>query len=261
MNTTPNLWSLGVVFPLINSGGDNMAVKNEIGNKYGRLTVLKRVENNYRGDAQWLCQCECGNQVIVKGVSLRSGHTRSCGCLQKDTVRKQGYDNTADLIGRRFGKLIVLERVAGDKEKKGKWVCQCDCGSITMATSDKLLSGHTQSCGCIRSKGEFLISTYLTEHQYNFSKEFSFSDLRRIYPLKFDFAIFDKNNKLQLLIEYDGPQHTDKTNMFYSEEIVENDKAKNYYCHQHNIPLYRISYKDDIENKLELILSNFKASE
>lgn len=238
-----------------------MAVKNEKGNVYGRLKVLERVENNYRGDAQWLCQCECGKQVVVKGISLRSGHTRSCGCLQKDTVRKRGYENTADLLGKRFGKLLVLERVAGNKEKTGKWVCRCDCGSIIMVSSDKLLSGHTQSCGCIRSKGEFFIGNYLTEHNYNFSKEFSFSDLRRVYPLKFDFAIFDKNNKLQMLIEYDGPQHTDETNLYYSKEIVENDKAKDDYCFKNNIPLYRISYKDDIKTKLEQILLNFKTSE
>jgi hypothetical protein len=32
----------------------------------------------------WLCQCECGNTVVVNGNALRRGNTRSCGCLQKD---------------------------------------------------------------------------------------------------------------------------------------------------------------------------------
>ena len=53
---------------------------NEIGNKYGFLTVIKRAENTPGGKAQWLCECDCGNQVIVKGVSLRRGDTKSCGC-------------------------------------------------------------------------------------------------------------------------------------------------------------------------------------
>ena len=48
-----------------------MAVKNEIGNKYGRLTVLERAENNKRGSAQWLCECECGNTGIFLGTRLR----------------------------------------------------------------------------------------------------------------------------------------------------------------------------------------------
>lgn len=57
-------------------------------NKYGRLKALRRIENNKRNQAQWECVCECGNVVNVACGKLTSGYTRSCGCLQKDTVRK-----------------------------------------------------------------------------------------------------------------------------------------------------------------------------
>jgi hypothetical protein len=50
-----------------------MAVKNEIGNKYGRLTVLERAGTDKYGRAQWLCECECGNLHTVLGANLRSG--------------------------------------------------------------------------------------------------------------------------------------------------------------------------------------------
>ena len=70
-----------------------MAVKDETGNKYGRLFVIKRVENNHRGDAQWECECDCGNVIVTKGISLRSGHTKSCGCLQKETIQKVDIPN------------------------------------------------------------------------------------------------------------------------------------------------------------------------
>ncbi len=52
------------------------------GQRYGMLTVLEfayRIENL----AYWVCQCECGEKVIVYGGSLQSGHTRSCGCMQR----------------------------------------------------------------------------------------------------------------------------------------------------------------------------------
>lgn len=51
------------------------------GEKLGRLTVIKRVENNIRGKAMWECGCECGNKKTISSKHLRSGGTRSCGCL------------------------------------------------------------------------------------------------------------------------------------------------------------------------------------
>ena len=56
---------------------------NEIGNKYGKLTVIEKVENNKAGSVHWKCLCECGNIKIISGSSLRSGNTSSCGCIGK----------------------------------------------------------------------------------------------------------------------------------------------------------------------------------
>ena len=53
------------------------------GQRFGRLTVIKRADNTAHGEACWVCQCDCGNTVVVIGVHLRSHHTKSCGCLQK----------------------------------------------------------------------------------------------------------------------------------------------------------------------------------
>ena len=56
---------------------------NEIGNKYGKLIVLYEVKNDKTGGKKWHCKCECGNELDVLGGSLRSGNTKSCGCLGK----------------------------------------------------------------------------------------------------------------------------------------------------------------------------------
>jgi len=51
--------------------------------QFGRLKVIKRVENDKDGNTQWLCQCNCdGKEIIVLGSSLRKGNTKSCGCLK-----------------------------------------------------------------------------------------------------------------------------------------------------------------------------------
>lgn len=53
------------------------------GNRFGRLTCLKRVADWKRGRPQFLCRCACGNEVIVRSGRLLSKNTRSCGCLKR----------------------------------------------------------------------------------------------------------------------------------------------------------------------------------
>lgn len=53
------------------------------GQRFGRLTVIKRVENNKYGSVQWLCLCDCGTKKIILGICLRGG-TKSCGCLHDE---------------------------------------------------------------------------------------------------------------------------------------------------------------------------------
>jgi hypothetical protein len=53
-----------------------------IGQRFGRLTVLGRAENNKHGKAQWTCECDCGSLKRVCGRNLMGGDTRSCGCAR-----------------------------------------------------------------------------------------------------------------------------------------------------------------------------------
>lgn len=61
-----------------------MKALNLTGQKFGRLVVIKRVENNKQKRIQWLCKCDCGNEKIVSSTNLRTGKTKSCGCLRRD---------------------------------------------------------------------------------------------------------------------------------------------------------------------------------
>lgn len=68
--------------------------KDLTGKSYGRLTVVKQapdyIQPNGRRRVRWECVCSCPNKTIcaVRGEDLRSGNSQSCGCLQKETVRK-----------------------------------------------------------------------------------------------------------------------------------------------------------------------------
>lgn len=58
------------------------------GQRFGRLTVTQFL-GVLRREAVWLCSCDCGENVQVKGANLRSGNTRSCGCLRhEDTIER-----------------------------------------------------------------------------------------------------------------------------------------------------------------------------
>ncbi len=59
----------------------NWRFDNLTGQTFGKLYVVKRVENDAQGTVQYLCRCECGNEKIVRANHLKRGAVRSCGCL------------------------------------------------------------------------------------------------------------------------------------------------------------------------------------
>lgn len=232
-----------------------MALKNEIGNTYGYLTVIERAENTKEGRAMWKCKCKCGNETVVLGKHLRSGNTKSCGCYQRERAAQANMDRVGSLVGQKFGKLTVVCENGFITHSSGKrsriYYCECECGNIVPSAQHQYLAyGDLTSCGCIRSKGEYQIEQLLKEHNIEYIREYSFGDLVDDLPLRFDFAIF-KNNQLLCLIEFQGEQHYNPSNGFYNETIVEHDKMKREYCYKNNIKLITINYKRNYDIKYE----------
>ena len=56
------------------------------GQKFERLTVIRKLGSNKWGKKEWLCKCDCGNEIITITAHLRNGNTKSCGCLQKEII-------------------------------------------------------------------------------------------------------------------------------------------------------------------------------
>ena len=292
-----------------------MGVINEIGNRYGNLVVVERAPNDSAGRAYWKCQCDCGNFTTVRGTTLRSGTTKSCGCLQKQIAKSNGNDltgkrfdrlivieqaenntkhrgkfwkckcgcgnfiitrgdnlisgatkscgclqkekagqwNFIDETGNRYGKLVVLKQLNSDSEGHSRWECQCDCGNTKICYGVSLRRGVNLSCGCLTSSGEMNIEKELSKNNIIYEKQYTFDNLRskKGSLLRFDFAIFNKNKELKCLIEFQGEQHTDKNNWWYSEEGAERDKAKKEYCKNNNILLYEWDKNTDLEQAVQ----------
>lgn len=228
--------------------------------RFGRVTALYKHKNNTTYNARiWHCKCDCGNEFDTPSSSLLSGHTKSCGCLQSELTSVRSIKN---IVGEKFGKLTVLERYKDNtKDRKARWICLCECGNTSIHLGKDLRNGKIKSCGCEKSKGEYIISQFLLKNNYIFEKQKKFDDCRNILPLPFDFCIYENNNIL-FLCEYDGIQHYKpiKFNQNITDEDVElnfkhlknRDKIKTNYCKDNNIPLLRIPYWefDNIEQIL-----------
>lgn len=76
---------VGGLVATIVSGADMARIKDLTGQRFGRLVVVRDSgERSHNGMVKWLCVCDCGKKVFVRSHCLKSGHTRSCGCLQQD---------------------------------------------------------------------------------------------------------------------------------------------------------------------------------
>ena len=196
------------------------------------------------------CQCQnCNNIEYIASNVLRSKRKHCSKCYHKTTT-------LIDLTGEQFGYLKVLRRDTSKEhmghENDSYWICEClNCGSIKSIRGISLRKGETKSCGCIKSYGEYLITKLLQENNISFAKEYSFKDLIYKNPLRFDFAIFNKDGTLSHLIEFDGIQHFESNNTGWNtldnlKQTQFRDQLKNHYCEEKGIKLIRIKYTETI---------------
>lgn len=191
--------------------------------------------------------------------------------LKENNIQLKQVYKYKDLTNQVFNHLTVIkenkERYVQDKEKTNKphryWFCQCDCGNTNLieVESSHLINGHTTSCGCIKSLGEQAIKTLLLKNNINFKSEYTFPDLFGIggKKLRYDFAIFNDQEQISHLIEYNGKQHYIQNGGWNSKEEFEarhqNDLLKIEYAKRNNIPLIIIPYTVPPKNiTLEKIL-------
>lgn len=218
-----------------------------VGQKFGFLTVIQRANIPDSKRVYWECLCDCGNISIVDGVHLKDGHSKSCG--KCGFAKLEHPWNFVDLTGRQFGYLTVEEYMYTNSHEEAVWKCRCKCGGTKEVTSHSLTDGIIWQCGCeVRSLGEITIASILDNNNIHYKDEYTlanlFSNKKRL--LRYDFAILDNNCNPVRFIEYDGQQHFYPIEMFGGEAgfkaRIENDKIKNQYAKEHNIPLIRIPY-------------------
>ena len=115
------------------------------GKQSGYLTVERRVESDKEGNAQWLCRCTCGNQVVVRAMYLRNGKQKFCSKQCPLYTIPQRHEIT----GEKFGRLTAIAYVKSTPGGEAIWSFGCDCGKEVEFSQYTVRTGHTQSCGCL----------------------------------------------------------------------------------------------------------------
>lgn len=164
----------------------------------------------------WSCECRCGNIVDVDAQALRSGHTVSCGCYEKDHPGR-----FVDLSERRFGLLVAKKCVRhGGKNGYSLWRCKCDCGNEKDVLSVNLVHGVTCSCGCqAMSNMEIQVVNYFKSiglsAGFDYVGQQKFQDLRsdKGRCLSYDFALYYAGSVVGL-VECQGKQHYEAVDFF-----------------------------------------------
>lgn len=114
--------------------------------RFGKLLAVEMIRRpELARPIFWRCLCDCGNETICGTQDLIQGKRISCGCLKFD-----------DLIGKRYGKLLVIKRNKIPGKGSMHWECQCDCGNISTFAANALKYEKTKSCGCKSNQDQIL---------------------------------------------------------------------------------------------------------
>jgi len=231
------------------------SIKDLTGQVFNRLAVLEK--DNIKKENYWICKCSCGKITSVRGIDLKRGQVKSCGCLLTEHIKKYNFP-PLDLQGQTFNKLTVIYRITNNAKGKTMWHCKCECGNECDVEGSNLINGNTKSCGCIKSFGNMNIDLILNNSNIIYKKEYAINIENKYY--KYDFAIYDENKNIMRLIEFDGEQHYYPTSGWNTKEKYKQqnhrDFLKNQYALSHNIPLVRIPYWERDNITLEMIMGD-----
>lgn len=253
----------------------NAKLENLEGRVFDRWKVLEQAPTRYSQSGKtrsimWWCQCECGTIKSVGARALKTGMSKSCGCLQKERVSEALTD---DLTDRYFGYLHVLHRNGSYRSKSGAksgvravWHCVCKCGQECDVIGESLKNGDITSCGCKRvSKYELYVSEYLESLGYmkdvDYFKEKTYPELLGVggQHLRFDFLVKSKQHGL-ILIECQGRQHFKASEWFGGEEYLRklqiHDMMKREFAIASGIKLVEVPYNKVLYSDVERFLKD-----
>lgn len=142
-------------------------IKDLTGEQFGKLKIIKIApKSEWKGEAYWICECECGNTITTSGASLRRGSSKTCGKCNKEATR------ICDYAGKTIKNITVLKRIE-NIGKDAAWLARCNnCGNEFPVSSKKISyaikNNVNVACDCKNLIGKkFNRLTIISKHSYN----------------------------------------------------------------------------------------------
>jgi hypothetical protein len=92
-----------------------------VGVRFGRLLVVSRAENGNRHSARFNCVCDCGAERNVASRNLRSGTSKSCGCIRKESLSEQRFKHGLTGTAEYRAWLAMRNRCNNQKKMYAPW--------------------------------------------------------------------------------------------------------------------------------------------
>ncbi|MBE7106504.1 DUF2726 domain-containing protein [Bacillus cereus] len=221
-------------------------VRDFVKNNSKSVLLSKSYENV---DAPLVFLCKCGNEYTTTFYRFKNDKKQqcdSCGFKNGGISKRKTIEEVALAAASRNCELITKNY----KSSNQLLTFRCSCGNLFKTTYSSLTGKYHQKNKCSRcskseSKGEVKISQFLTEHNLKFDKQVKIKGCEFKRPLKFDFVVYNTDEKIKFIIEYDGEQHRKAVEHFGGDEkflkTKKRDEIKNDFCNKNNILLVRIS--------------------
>lgn len=222
---------------------DTETFKKEVYDLVGdEYTVLGEYVNNYTHIL--MRHNECGHEFLVRPNKFLSKGTRCPVCNGLNIRTPEEFEELFYTIVDR-DEYELLSKFTNTRAKIK--ILHKKCGTEFEIKVSNFLFRGSRCPNCYNSRGENLIKLTLDDMGAEYKKEYKIAECKRVNPLPFDFAVFNKD-KLVGLIEYDGEQHFKPVDFFGGEAGFtyrqKNDGIKTEYCEVNGIPLLRVPYYD-----------------
>lgn len=233
--------------------------QNSLNDKFG-INHYLIIEGFVRAGQKAKVKHICGHIWEARISHILNNESGCPVCSETNRIQKRiiPLEKVQNRLNEMYGdnEYLILEGYNGtNKTARVRHSCDFEWNPFI----NNLLKGEKVCPNCSPvSKGNEKIEKYLIGNNVKYKKEFSFSDCKYKYALRFDFAIFNKNG-LICLIEFDGLQHFQPVKSWGGikalEENKKRDQIKNDYCIKNNIPLLRIPYYE--ESNINKLLEGF----
>ncbi len=118
------------------------------GDVYNGITLIRKVGKDNNNAPIWQMRCHCGKIFNRLAYSIKSNHTKSCGCYRSKMAKKGKYRE--DYIGQKFNKLTAIKFDHMNNWGSQYWLFKCDCGKEKVIMLSSVKRGDIKSCGCAR---------------------------------------------------------------------------------------------------------------